>query len=76
MLKDIDTGVIESLEEKFIFYNGELGTTLSGHYTFTPNEDRQDLILNNTIMYRFDLPGIASIIQVHLYEPRDCINNY
>ena len=68
MLKDIDSGVIESFEEKFIFYNGANGATHSGHYTFTPSEDRQDLILSNTIMYRFDLPGIASIIQVHLYD--------
>ena len=70
MLKDIDTGVIESFEEKFVFYNGENGTTASGHYTFTPKEDKQDLVLKNSIMYRFDLPGIASIIQVHLYDEK------
>ena len=64
---DIDSGIEEMIVDRFVCYNGEEGKTESGHYTFNP-EEKYELLFNNITMYRFDLPGIASIIQVHLYN--------
>ena len=66
-IKDIDSEIEEMIVDKFVCYNGEEGKTESGHYTFNP-EEKFELSFNNIAMYRFDLPGIASIIQVHLYN--------
>ena len=66
-LKDIDSGIEEMIEDKFVCYNGEKGKTRSGHYTFNPQE-KHELSFKNIRMYHFDLSNIASIIQVHLYN--------
>ena len=66
-LKDIDSGIEEMIEDKFVCYNGEQGKTRSGHYTFNPQE-KHELSFKNALIYRFDLLDIASIIQVHLYN--------
>ena len=67
MLRDKYSRIVELIEDKFVCYNGELGRTSSGHYLFNPDQ-KEDLVMKTSAMYRFDLPGMASIIQVHLSE--------
>ena len=65
-LENLDSHFFQVFEESYSYFNSGRGATRSGFYLFNPRRRREDMEFKDVKMHYFELPGMASMIQVEM----------